>query len=200
MSSRRDFLGRTIKGLGALTLAGSLDGMDALFGRPPLAQTDTAETILTVLHTNDLHSRIEPFPEGRGRNAGRAGAARRATLVRRIRKEAELAGEPRPLLLDAGDLFQGTPYFNLFQGKVDFEILKALEYDAMCIGNHDFDIGMDGLLRAIEASGIEDSFGLLNANYDVSNTILRDRVEPFIIRDCGRVRVGIFGLGIKLKG
>lgn len=198
MTTRREFLTGTIKGAAALTLSSAGFGLETLLGASALAAPEPATSILTILHTNDVHSRFEPFE--RGRNEGMAGAARRATLIRAIRDQTALAGQPEPLLLDAGDLFQGTPYFNLFDGKVDFEIVKALGYDAMTIGNHDFDIGMDGLLAAVAAAGVDDSFGLLSANYDVTDTALASRIKPQTILRRGPVKVGLFGLGVKLKG
>ncbi len=199
MTTRRDFLGKTVRGLGLMTAGSSLSAIDGLLCASARA-AGVNETVLTVLNTNDVHSRFESFPEGNGRNAGLAGASRRATLIRRIRQEAEVAGYPQPLLVDGGDLFQGTPYFNLFKGELDYKIVKALGYDAMTVGNHDFDIGLDGLLHAMEAAGIGDSFSLLSANYDFSGTILKDHVRPYIIRQRGPVKVGIFGLGVRIQG
>jgi 5'-nucleotidase len=197
MTTRREFLTRTLKSAAALAVSGGALGLDGLL-RTQAVAGEPEDRILSILHTNDVHSRFEPF-EG-GRNDGMAGAARRGTLVRRIREQAALAGQPRPLLLDAGDLFQGTPYFNLFHGKADFEIVKALEYDAMTIGNHDFDIGMDGLVSALDAAKMDESFNLLSANYDVSDTILAPRVKAFTILQRSDVRIGIFGMGVILKG
>jgi len=200
MTTRRDFLSKTARGLGLLTAGGSLGAIDGLFDSSAQSLAANDEVVLTILHTNDVHSRLEAFPEGNGRNAGMAGAPRRATLIRQIRQSAQAAGHPLPLLVDAGDLFQGTPYFNLFKGELDYRIVKALGYDAMSVGNHDFDIGMDGLVSAMDNAGMDQSFSLLSANYDLSQTILKKRVLPYIIRRRGPVKVGIFGLGIKLKG
>lgn len=190
MISRRSFLTR-----------GSLAALGLATGWPRPASAAPEETLVTFLHTNDVHSRIDPFPESSGRNAGRAGAVPRARLIEAIRAEAVLAGQPRPLLLDAGDVFQGTPYFNLYKGELDFKVMAMLGYDAMTIGNHDFDIGLGGLADADEAAGR--SFAMLSANYDFSQAAdarLRRRVKPSMIRDVGPVRVGIFGLGVILTG
>jgi len=202
---RRDFLRGGAAGLASLglgELAGSwgrwVPDAGALVGDPgeggdraAPGPGDADGTVVTILHTNDVHSRIDPFPEDGGRHAGLGGAARRATLIRRIRAE-----NPRTLLLDAGDVFQGTPYFNLFRGEVDFKVMTALGYDAMTIGNHDFDAGIDGLVEALAHARHE----LVSANYDVAGTPLAGRVRPWIVRDLGPARVGIFGLGVKLAG
>ncbi|MCK4303159.1 MAG: metallophosphatase [Candidatus Eisenbacteria sp.] len=190
--SRRSFLGRSASGLAWMGLAGSLEGLHGLLRRAAAGSSGSAdETVVTILHTNDVHSRIDPFPEGSGRNAGLAGAARRATLIKQIR-----ANNPRTLLLDAGDVFQGTPYFNLFKGEVDFKVMNSLGYDAMTIGNHEFDCGLEGLASVLRLA----RFKVVSANYDFSRTLLRDRVHPYIIRELGDVRVGIFGLGVILEG
>jgi 5'-nucleotidase len=193
MITRRAFLKRSGRGLAWMGLAGSLDGLAGLaFG----ARGADDETI-TILHTNDVHSRIDPFPEGQGRNAGLAGAARRATLIEEIRRENRAKGG-HTLLLDAGDVFQGTPYFNLFKGRVDFAVMRELGYDVMTLGNHDFDVGIDGLIAALDAARAP--FDLVSANYDFSRTALKGRVQPYITRACGPVKVGIFGLGVILEG
>ena len=191
MITRRQFLTRGATGLawiGLAPLAGRLGGWlpdGRAFGADP------EETIVTILHTNDVHSRIDPFPEDGSRNAGRGGAARRATLIRQIRAE-----NPNTLLVDAGDTFQGTPYFNLFHGEVDFKVMSALGYDVMNIGNHDFDGGVDGLVNALPHA----KFDLVNANYDFGKSPLGPHVKPYVIREIGAARVGIFGLGVVLEG
>jgi 5'-nucleotidase len=95
---------------------------------------------LTVLHTNDVHSRLEPFPMDGGRNQGLGGVAARAMLIKQIRQ-----AEEEVLLLDAGDIFQGTPYFNIYRGEPEIKAMTTMEYDACTIGNHDFDGGMENL-------------------------------------------------------
>lgn len=150
------------------------------------------ETVkLTILHTNDVHSRIEPFPENGGRNAGLGGAARRASLIQRIRSE-----EAHVLLFDAGDIFQGTPYFNFFGGELEMKLMSEMKYDAATIGNHDFDAGIDGLHKQL----VHANFPLLSSNYDFSDTVMNGKTEPFKIFDRGGIKVGVFGLGIELEG
>lgn len=146
---------------------------------------------LTILHTNDVHSRIEPFPMDGGRYQGMGGAAKRAAMVKKIRKE-----EDNVLLLDAGDIFQGTPYFNYFGGELEFKLMSKMNYDAATIGNHDFDAGIDGLHKQLPNA----SFDLINANYDFSNTIMNGKVSPYKIYQKGEIKVGVLGLGIELNG
>jgi 5'-nucleotidase len=144
---------------------------------------------LTILHTNDVHSRIEPFESGR--NAGYGGVARRAALIKKIRAEQE-----HVLLLDAGDIFQGTPYFNSFGGELEFKLMEEMKYDAATIGNHDFDIGVDGLYKQLPNI----SFPLINGNYDFSDTIMNGSTKPYQIFKKGDVKIGILGVGIELEG
>ncbi|MFY0672136.1 MAG: metallophosphatase [Bacteroidia bacterium] len=159
---------------------------------PSLLKSCTSKsTSLTILHTNDMHSRIEPFPSNAGRNAGLGGMARRATLIKQIRAETE-----NVLLLDSGDIFQGTPYFNFFGGELEFKLMSQMGYDVATLGNHDFDNGLVGLEKMLPNA----NFSFVNANYDFSKTILKDRFKPYKIIDKGDIKVGVFGLGIELKG
>lgn len=146
---------------------------------------------LTILHTNDVHSHIDPFPAGHSSFPNLGGLARRATLIEQIRKE-----NPHTLLLDAGDIFQGTPYFNFYGGELEFRLMSKLQYNAATIGNHDFDKGVDGLLAQMPHA----SFELLSANYDFSNTILNGYVKPYSVYMLDSLKVGVFGLGIQLSG
>ncbi len=146
---------------------------------------------LTILHTNDVHSRIEPFPLDGGRYQGMGGAAKRASMIAKIRKEQE-----NVILLDAGDIFQGTPYFNYFGGELEFKLMSAMKYDAATIGNHDFDAGIDGLHKQLPNA----SFDLINGNYDFSNTIMHDSVKPYKVYQKKDVKVGVLGVGIELNG
>jgi 5'-nucleotidase len=156
----------------------------------PSLEPAEGETLITILHTNDMHSQIDPLPAN-DRYAGKGGIARRGTLVKRIRKE-----QPNTLLIDAGDSFQGTPYFNLYKGVVEYKTMSAVGYDVVTLGNHDFDNGIEGLAEAMKSA----SFEFVSANYDVSATVIANRVKPYVVRQLGGVRVGLFGLGIKLEG
>lgn len=144
---------------------------------------------LTILHTNDVHSRIEPFESGR--NEGLGGVARRAALINRIRSE-----EKNVLLLDAGDIFQGTPYFNFYHGELEMKLMSELGYDAATIGNHDFDAGIEGLEKQL----VHTNFPLVVSNYDFSNTIMNGKSKDIVMIDKGKLKIGIFGLGIELQG
>lgn len=149
------------------------------------------EKQLTILHTNDVHSHIDPFPADHGSFPNMGGMARRAALVKAIREE-----NPNTLLLDAGDIFQGTPYFNFYGGELEFRLMSMLNYDAATIGNHDFDNGLDGLLAQMPHA----RFKLLSANYDFSNTVMDGFTEASSIYEMDGIKVGVFGLGIELEG
>lgn len=146
---------------------------------------------LTILHTNDVHSRLDPFPANAGNLAGLGGASRRASLIDRIRQT-----EKHVLLLDAGDMLQGTPYFNFFDGVPEFKAMDAMRYDAATLGNHDFDGGMDLLRRRIPEIG----FSIISSNYRFSDPALAKSILPWKVMEKGPLRIGIYGIGIKLDG
>ena len=176
---RRSFIKRVMTGSVFLTV-GNLS--KAAFIEPEILK-------LTILHTNDKHSRIEPFESGKLKGLG--GAARRATILEKIRKNEE-----HVLLLDSGDIFQGTPYFNYFGGELEFKLMSQMRYDASTIGNHDFDAGMDGLLKQLPHA----NFPFLIGNYDFSDTPLHNQFKPYKIFQKENIRIGVFGLGIELNG
>lgn len=151
---------------------------------------DTKKKI-TILHTNDVHSHIDPFPQEHSEFPNLGGLARRATLVEAIRKE-----NPNTLLFDAGDIFQGTPYFNFYGGELEFKLMSMLKYDAATIGNHDFDNGIDGLFAQLPHA----KFQLISANYDFSNTVMNGFTKPFEIYTVDDIKIGVYGLGIELDG
>ena len=146
---------------------------------------------LTILHTNDTHSRIDPFPTNDRKFPGLGGFAQRATLVKKIRKQEE-----HVLLFDSGDIFQGTPYFNYYEGELEMKLMSEIGYDAATIGNHDFDNGIGGLSRQM----VNASFPFLCANYSLLDTELEGKIAPYKIFDIDDIRVGVFGLGIELDG
>jgi 5'-nucleotidase len=146
---------------------------------------------ITILHTNDVHSHIDPFGPEDGRNAYQGGVARRYSLIESIRKE-----NPNTLLLDAGDIFQGTPYFNYYGGELEFKLMSMLKYDVATIGNHDFDNGIDGLYAQLPHA----KFEFISANYDFSNTVMDTHVKPYKTFVFERIKIGVFGLGIELDG
>lgn len=146
---------------------------------------------ITILHTNDTHSHIEPFKASHHKNPNQGGVAKRATLISKIRKE-----NPNTLLLDAGDIFQGTPYFNYFGGELEFKLMSMLQYDVATLGNHDFDNSIDGLYKQLPHA----NFDFVVANYDFKNTVLNTHVKPYKIIQKDGIKIGIFGLGIELQG
>ncbi|MFC4097009.1 bifunctional metallophosphatase/5'-nucleotidase [Euzebyella saccharophila] len=150
-----------------------------------------AKKHITILHTNDVHSHIDTFPTDHSRYANLGGVAKRATLVDSIRNE-----NPNTLLLDAGDIFQGTPYFNFYGGELEFKLMSMLKYDAATIGNHDFDNGLDGLFAQIPHANFE----LLSANYDFTNTVMAEHVKPYKVFLLDGIKIGVYGLGIELNG
>lgn len=146
-----------------------------------------AQTTITILHTNDTHSQIDPLPPNDKLYAGKGGVARRATLVKRVRKE-----NPNTLLIDAGDVFQGTPYFNFYKGEVEYKAMSEIGYDVGTLGNHEFDNGVEQLVSAMKFA----TFDFVSANYDVRGTPLEGRVKKYVVRELSGVRVGLFGLGV----
>jgi len=146
---------------------------------------------ITILHTNDVHSHIEAFGPDHYKNPNMGGVAKRAVLIEKIRKE-----NPNTLLLDAGDIFQGTPYFNFYGGELEFKLMSKLKYDASTLGNHDFDNGIDGLYAQLPHA----DFDFLISNYDFSNTIMDGHTKPYKVFTKNGVRIGVFGIGIELKG
>lgn len=168
----------------------SLASAGLSLGPQAWGQAGPQEQRLVVLHTNDTHSRIDPFPAGRTWG-GLGGVARRAALIEQLRQENE-----HVLLLDAGDIFQGTPYFNFFGGEVELKAFSAMGYDAVTLGNHDFDNGLEGLGRMLPHA----NFPYLVANYDFSGTALKAAFQPYKIFRKGKIKVGVFGLGIELAG
>lgn len=181
-TSRRFFLRNAAIG-GGLLLVPGLAGAAGLL--------NPAEPRLTILHTNDWHSRIEPFPDDGGRNANQGGAVRRLRLIEQIR-----AAEPNVILLDSGDIFQGTPYFNFFSGELEMKLMSQMGYDAATIGNHDFDGGMENLATQMKHA----SFPMLTANYDFKGTPLEGKTLSHQVFDRGELKIGVFGLGIELDG
>ncbi|WP_348797222.1 bifunctional metallophosphatase/5'-nucleotidase [Flavobacterium adhaerens] len=178
--NRRDFIEKTASSTALLSLGLSLSSFD----------NSTIEQ-LTILHTNDVHSYIDPFPPNHPRNPNKGGVARRAALIEKIRME-----NPNVLLLDAGDIFQGTPYFNFYGGELEFKLMSMMKYDASTIGNHDFDNGLEGLVAQMPHA----TFEFISSNYDFKNTLMDDYVKPFKIFNKKGIKVGVFGLGIELAG
>jgi 5'-nucleotidase len=180
--NRRDFL-RTLTG------AGSLLGL-GLLGSAFKSEEDEHVRIV-ILHTNDVHSHIDPFPDNDPKYAGLGGVERRAALINKIRSQ-----EKNVLVFDAGDIFQGTPYFNMYGGEIEMKLMSKMGYDASAIGNHDFDGGLDNLAKQLQHA----TFPMICANYDFTGTPMEGKTVPYRIFEKEGVKVGVFGLGIELSG
>lgn len=178
---RRLFLQR----IGQAACAASLVGCSAWAKAPP-----PKANVITLLHTNDTHSRIDPFTTGPYK--GQGGIAQRAAWIRAFR-----AKQPHTLVIDAGDIFQGTPYFNLFHGRVELETMSLAGYDIATLGNHDFDLGAEWLLTAIERYA---KFSFCSANLQFSQAAAQKQIRPYILRTIGGRKLGFFGLGIRCEG
>ena len=178
MNRRRDFIKRAALGTAAISIV------------PSKSFSNTSELKqLTILHTNDMHSHIHPFESGRNKGVG--GMAQRSTIIKKIRDEGN-----QVLLLDAGDIFQGTPYFNTYGGELELKLMSEMGYDASTIGNHDFDNGLDGLVNQLPHA----KFPFIVSNYDFSNTNMHDKYLKYKVFNKGGIKVGVFGIGIELDG
>src|SRR5437667_12650694 len=194
MTTRRDFLGASIAAGLSLSFPKSLRSLytpvrAAIWA--PLLQPTLGETLITILHTNDTHSQIDPILENDKTYAGKGGVARRSTLVKRVRKD-----NPNTLLIDAGDVLQGTPYFNFYKGEVEYKAMSLIGYDAGTIGNHEFDNGVEALAKAMQFANFE----IVSTNYDVRGSALENRVKTHVVKQVGGLRLGLFGLGISPQG
>lgn len=182
-SDRRRFIRNFSLGIAGLTFLPSFSWMKG---------DNQDETIrLVILHTNDMHSHIDPFPANDTKYPDQGGMARRAALIEQIRKENE-----HVLLLDAGDVFQGTPYFNFFGGIPEFKLMSQMGYDAATMGNHDFDNGLEGFSKALPYA----RFPFICSNYDFSETLLAGKTLNNMVIEKGDIKIGIFGLGVELEG
>ena len=177
---RRDFIEKTAASTALLSLGLSLSSF----------KSESVEH-LTILHTNDVHSYIDPFPADHPRNPNMGGVSKRASIIEKIRLE-----NPNVLLLDTGDIFQGTPYFNYYGGELEFKLMSMLKYDASTIGNHDFDNGLEGIVAQMPHA----SFEFISSNYDFKNTVMDGYVKPYKIFNKENIKIGVFGLGIELSG
>ncbi len=147
---------------------------------------------IVILYTNDQHSRIEPFPDNDPKYPGMGGFAKRANLISAIRK----LYNNNVLLLDAGDIFQGTPYFNYYHGELEFKLMSQMGYDASTLGNHDFDLGIENIVTQLPHA----TFDFINCNYDFKNTPLKNKILPYKIIHKNGIKIGITGVGIELEG
>ncbi len=183
MQNRRRFVKNMVLGSIGVTTLSSFD-----WGYPG----NNKDLIkLTVLHTNDMHSRIDSFPATDAKYPGKGGMTKISTLVDAIRKE-----EGEILLLDAGDIFQGTPYFNLFGGEPEFKLMSKMGYDAATMGNHDFDNGLEGFHKVLPHA----NFPFLCSNYNFDDTLLKGATIPHKVFVKKGIKIGVFGIGIELEG
>lgn len=182
MQNRRKFITQS-----TLAAAALLTSRTALAG----LQQENAVKKLTILHTNDVHSRLEPFPMDGGRNQGLGGVAARAELINKIRTEEE-----NVLLLDAGDIFQGTPFFNIYKGEPEMKAMAAMGYDAATMGNHDFDAGLENFATQLRHG----KFPLIMCNYDFTDTAMEFKYHPYKVFRKGGLKIGVTAVGIEMSG
>lgn len=184
MLNRRKFLQQSALGAGSMLAANMLPNQ-------LMAAAHSNSVKLTILHTNDVHSRLDPFPMDGSKTAGLGGVAARAELIKKIRSEEE-----HVILLDAGDIFQGTPYFNLYKGEPEMKAMTMMGYDAATMGNHDFDAGLENFATQLQHA----QFPILLCNYNFSNTAMESKSIPYKIFDKGPLKIGVTGVGIEMKG
>lgn len=148
---------------------------------------------LVVLHTNDTHSCVMPMNPNLADTAmaDRGGYLRRVAMIKEERKQS-----PDLLLFDSGDFSQGSPYYTLFKGDVEVGLMNEMKYDAATIGNHEFDFGIDNMVRLFKMA----KFPIVCANYDFTGTELADIVKPYVILHRQGLKIGVFGICPELKG
>ena len=158
------------------------------------AQKATAQRKqLTILHTNDTHSTILPLNPNLvdTLKAGRGGFLRRIAML-----EEERQKDSNLLLFDSGDFSQGSPYYTLYKGDVEVELMNLMHYDAATIGNHEFDFGLDNMARLFRKA----NFPIICANYDFSGTPVEGLTKPYVILKRNGVKIGVIGLAPEMKG
>ena len=144
-----------------------------------------AQRELTIIHVNDTHSHVEPDRSGRNKDLG--GVIERAVMLDSIRKAD---GKRNVLLLHAGDFSQGTSYFPIMHGNIEVDLINAMKYDCITIGNHEFDNDMDELGRRLKNIKCP----IVCANYDFGNEKPAQFITPYtIIKKAGR-KIGIVGM------
>lgn len=152
-----------------------------------------AQKHLEVLHTNDTHSCIMPLNPNLADTAvaGRGGFLRRVAMIRE-----ERAKNPDLLLIDSGDFSQGSPFYTMFKGDVEVGLMNLMGYDAVTIGNHEFDFGLENMARIFKMA----KFPVVCANYDFTGTCVEALVKPYVIIKRNGLKIGLFGLSPQLKG
>jgi 5'-nucleotidase len=180
---RRDF----IVGLGSSLAIIPFSNLNAVIDE----LNGETEFKLNILHTNDTHSRIDPFPNDGSQWSGKGGVSRRAAYFATVK-----SNNTHTLIVDAGDILQGTPYFNYYKGEVEIEAMNKMGYEVATLGNHDFDAGIERLATLIEKA----HFSFINCNYDVAGTPIENKFTPFKIIKKGKLKIGLYGLGVDLDG
>ena len=152
-----------------------------------------AQKHLVVLHTNDTHSCIMPLNPNLADTAvaGRGGFLRRVAMIKE-----ERAKNPDLLLIDSGDFSQGSPFYTMFKGDVEIGLMNLMGYDAVTIGNHEFDFGMENMARIFKMA----KFPVVCANYDFTGTCVEGLVKPYVIIKRNGLKIGLFGLSPQLEG
>lgn len=156
-------------------------------------KTTKAQKQLVVLHTNDTHSCVMPINPNLAdtATANRGGFLRRVAMIKEERRQ-----NPNLLLFDSGDFSQGSPYYSLFKGDVEVGLMNEMKYDAATIGNHEFDFGIDNMVRLFKMA----KFPIVCSNYDFTGTELAQIVKPYTIIYREGLKIGVFGLGPQLAG
>ena len=152
-----------------------------------------AQMHLVVLHTNDTHSCIMPLNPNLADTAvaGRGGFLRRVAMIKE-----ERAKNPDLLLIDSGDFSQGSPFYTMFKGDVEIGLMNLMGYDAVTIGNHEFDFGLENMARIFKMA----KFPIVCANYDFTGTCVEGLVKPYVIFQLNGLKIGLFGLSPQLEG
>ena len=149
-----------------------------------LALSAEAQKKLVVLHTNDTHSTVMPLSRNLNdtMKAGRGGYLRRIAMLKEERK-----ANPGLLLFDSGDFSQGSPYYTMYEGDVEVGLMNIMKYDAVAIGNHEFDFGLDNMARLFRKA----EFPIVCANYDFSGTAVDGLVKPYVVLKRSGLRIGV---------
>lgn len=179
-SNRRNFIKKIVFGSLSITFLNSFTF---------LKKRDKIKKI-TILHTNDIHSHIDSFPENHSKYGGRGGIRRIASLIKKIRSKEE-----NVILLDAGDIFQGTPYFNKYKGSLELKIMSQMGYVASTMGNHDFDNGLKGFRDVLHHA----NFPFICSNYDFSETTLKNKTVKFLVNEIDGIKIGFFWSRYKIR-
>ena len=158
-----------------------------------VALTASAQKTIEILHTNDTHSCVMPLNPNLADTvvAGRGGYLRRYEMISR-----ERTANPDLLLFDSGDFSQGSPYYTIYKGEVEVDLMSMMQYDAATIGNHEFDFGLENMAHLFRRA----KFPIVCANYDFTGTPVEGLVKPYVILKRGGLRIGVFGVCPKMEG